>query len=213
VSRKPNAESQMILPIPRGTTLLVATTNVGKVREIRDLLAGLPLDVRALDPSSPLAAPDETGATFADNARLKADYYARATGELAVADDSGLEIDALDGRPGVLSARYPGATFPERFHNLYRELAASNRLDRTARFVCAVALATPAGLVFEGRGVVEGEIAPAPRGDGGFGYDPIFLHPPSGRTLAELSDGEKALVSHRGAAFRALRGFLERAVT
>jgi len=203
----------MIPSIPRGATLVVATTNIGKVREIRDLLAGLPLEVRALDPSGALAVPEETGASFAENARLKAEYYARATGELAVADDSGLEIDALDGRPGVLSARYPGATFPERFEGLYRELAASNRLDRTARFICAVALATPDAIVFEGSGVVEGEIAATPRGSGGFGYDPIFFHPPSGRTLAELSEEDKALVSHRGAAFRALRAFLERAVT
>jgi non-canonical purine NTP pyrophosphatase (RdgB/HAM1 family) len=195
--------------IEPGSTLVVATTNAGKLREIRALLADLPLDVRSLDAFDAIEAPDETGATFADNARLKAAYYARATGCLAAADDSGLAIDALDGRPGVHSARYPGASYPERFANLFRELAASPRTDRTARFVCAVALAAPDVMVFETEGVVEGEIV-EPRGEGGFGYDPIFFHPPSGRTLAEIPLEAKSAISHRGAAFRSLRAFLER---
>jgi non-canonical purine NTP pyrophosphatase (RdgB/HAM1 family) len=195
--------------IEPGSTLVVATTNAGKLREIRALLADLPLEVRALDAFDTIAAPEETGATFADNARLKAEYYARATGCLAAADDSGLVIDALDGRPGVHSARYPGASYPERFANLFRELATSPRTERTARFVCAVALAAPDVLLFETEGVVEGEIV-QPRGEGGFGYDPIFLHPPSGRTLAEIPTEAKSAISHRGAAFRALRAFLER---
>lgn len=189
-------------------TLVIATTNPGKVREIRDLLAGLPFEVVALDAFPPIAEPDETGETFADNARLKAEYYAKATGALAAADDSGLAIDALDGRPGVRSARYPGATYAERFENLYREMAASGRPTRSARFVCAVALADPAGVMFEAEGTVEGEIVDPPRGTGGFGYDPIFLHPPSGQTLAELPADAKGAVSHRGAAFRQLRDFL-----
>jgi non-canonical purine NTP pyrophosphatase (RdgB/HAM1 family) len=194
-----------------GATLVVATTNAGKLREIRALLADLPLEVRALDAFGAIEAPEETGATFADNARLKAAYYARATGCLAAADDSGLAIDALDGRPGVHSARYPGASYAERFANLFRELAASPRADRTARFVCAVALASPDATLFETEGVIEGEIV-EPRGEGGFGYDPIFLHPPSGRTLAEIPIEAKSAISHRGAAFRALRAFLERAL-
>ena len=189
--------------------LVIATTNPGKVREIRELLAGLPFDVRALDGFPPIEEPEETGATFDENARLKAAFYARATGMLAAADDSGLEIDALGGRPGVRSARYPGVTYAERFANLYREMAASGRRDRSARFVCAVALASPSGLVFEARGTVEGEIVDPPRGTGGFGYDPIFLHPPSGLTLAELPSDAKAAISHRGEAFRKLRAFLE----
>jgi XTP/dITP diphosphohydrolase len=192
--------------------LLIATTNAGKVREIRELLAGLPYEVRSLDELAPIPEPEETGETFAENARLKALYYASAAGMLAAADDSGLEIDALDGRPGVRSARYPGDTYAERFENLYREMAASPRRDRTARFVCAVALAAPGRVVFEARGTVEGEIVNPPRGAGGFGYDPIFLHPPSGQTLAELPADAKAAVSHRGAAFRQLRDFLTRAV-
>jgi XTP/dITP diphosphohydrolase len=190
--------------------LLIATTNPGKVREIRELLAGLPFDVRALDAFPAIDEPEETGDTFAGNARLKAEYYARATGVLAAADDSGLEIAALGGRPGVRSARYPGNGYPERFANLYREMAVSGSGDRSARFVCAVALASPSGVMFEASGTVEGEIVDPPRGSGGFGYDPIFLHPPSGVTLAELPANAKAAISHRGAAFRQLRVFLER---
>jgi XTP/dITP diphosphohydrolase len=189
--------------------LLIATTNSGKIREIRALLAGLPFDVRALDAFPPVDEPEETGDTFAENARLKAEYYARATGVLAAADDSGLEITALGGRPGVRSARYPGNGYPERFANLERELAASGNRDRSARFVCAVALASPSGVEFEACGTVEGEIVDPPRGTGGFGYDPIFLHPASGLTLAELPADAKAAISHRGAAFRQLRAFLE----
>ncbi len=191
--------------------LLIATTNPGKVREIRELLAGLPFDVRALDAFPRIEEPEETGETFEANARLKAEYYAHATGVLAAADDSGLEIAALGGRPGVRSARYPGDSYAERFANLSREMAASGDHDRSARFVCAVALASPSGIVFEARGTVEGQIVDPPRGAGGFGYDPIFLHPPSGLTLAELPPDVKASISHRGAAFRKLREFLERA--
>ena len=129
--------------------LLLATTNPGKLREIRDLLQGVPFEVRSLEGMADIAAPEETGATFEANALLKARYYAEATGLLAVADDSGLEIDAMDGRPGVLSARYPGATYEERFTNIWREMAASGRTDWRARFVCAIALAMPDAVLFE----------------------------------------------------------------
>ena len=176
------------------------------------LLAGLPFDIRALDSWSAIEPPEETGLTFEDNARLKAEYYARATGLFTVADDSGLEIDALDGRPGVLSARYPGETYGERFELLFREMAHSGRSDRGARFVCAIALASPEAVIYEALGSVEGQIVQPPRGSGGFGYDPIFFHPPSGLTMAELPAETKAHVSHRGVALRQLRDFLERAV-
>ncbi len=191
------------------STLLIATTNKGKLREIRELLAGLPIEVRSLEGLEDIPAPEETGTTFEENARLKALYYAEATALPAAADDSGLEIDALGGRPGVHSARYNGATYPERFENLWRELAASGRTDRTARFVCAVALAEPGRVLFETRATVEGEVLHEARGSGGFGYDPIFFYPPYGKTLAEVADSEKAAVSHRGKAFRALRAFVE----
>jgi XTP/dITP diphosphohydrolase len=189
--------------------LLVATTNPGKLREIQDLLQGVPYDVRSLAGLPEVPEPDETEPTFEGNARLKAIHYSRATGLLAVADDSGLEIDALDGRPGVRSARYPGATYPERFANIWREMAASGRADRTARFVCAVALASPdGGIRFETRGVVEGEILPETRGSEGFGYDPIFYSPELGKGLGEATLAEKRRVSHRGRAFTALAAFL-----
>jgi XTP/dITP diphosphohydrolase len=202
------------------TTLLVATTNKGKLREIQSALEavtvdGIALHVQLLPNDAGIPAPEETGSTFAENARLKALYYAQATGLLTVAEDSGLEIDALDGAPGVLSARYPGATYEDRFRSLFAEMAArgagvSAPERRGARFVAALALARADDVLFETEGIIEGRIADAPSGAGGFGYDPIFFYPPYGRTLADVSDAEKLRVSHRGAAFRELRAFLER---
>lgn len=191
--------------------LLIATTNPNKIREITRLLAGAPVDLITLDAWPSRQVPEETGQTFEQNARAKAEYYARATGELTVAEDSGLEIDALGGRPGIESARYAGvdATYPEKFARLYEELRLSGDPNRTARFVCALALATPLRVLFETRGTIEGLVAAAPSGDGGFGYDPIFFYPPYGCTLGEATIDQKAVISHRGQAFRALRGFLE----
>jgi XTP/dITP diphosphohydrolase len=189
--------------------LLVATTNTNKVREIRQLLDGADVDLITLGDWPDVAAPEETGRTFEENARAKALYYAAATGELTVAEDSGLEIDALGGAPGVQSARYGGehASYPEKFAMIYDALRGRGVATSAARFVCAVALVTGDRVLFETRGVVEGTIAREPKGTGGFGYDPIFFYPPYGRTLAEAGDA-KAAVSHRGAAFRALRAFL-----
>lgn len=189
--------------------LLIATTNPGKLREIREMLAGLPVELLTLADRPALAAPDESGATFADNARLKARYYAAATGLPTVAEDSGLVIDALGGAPGVESARFGGvdSTYPEKFALLYDRLARSPDPESPARFVCALALVHRGTIRFEAEGTVEGRIAPAPRGHGGFGYDPIFFYPPFGATLAEVG-GRKADVSHRAAAFARLRQFL-----
>jgi XTP/dITP diphosphohydrolase len=191
--------------------LVVATTNPHKIREIRALLDGAPVDLAGLDRWPGLPAPEETGRTYEENAQLKARYYAAATGELVVAEDSGLEIDALGGAPGVESARYAGAdtTYPEKFARLYDALARAPSRDRTARFVCALAVARGDDILFEIRGTVEGAIASEPKGSGGFGYDPLFFYPPYGRTLAEATAAEKAAVSHRGRAFRKLREFLE----
>jgi XTP/dITP diphosphohydrolase len=192
--------------------LLVATTNANKVREIRELLAGVPCELRTLDVCSAVLAPEETGRTFEENARSKALFYAAATGELTVAEDSGLEIDALGGAPGVESARFGGAgtSYPDKFSMLYDALRAEGRAggDHAARFVCAVALARGNRVLFEARGTVEGRIAPEPKGDGGFGYDPIFFYPPYGGTLAEVTQAQKSVVSHRGQAFGKLREFL-----
>lgn len=191
--------------------LVVATTNPGKLREIRALLAGLPFDILALDQWPDVEAPEEAGRTFAENARAKALYYATATGELTVAEDSGLEIDALGGAPGVESARYGGidASYPKKFALIYDALREKSAPSSGARFVCVLALAHDGRILFETRGIVEGRIAPEPTGHGGFGYDPIFLYPPYGCTLAEATPEQKAAVSHRGQAFRALRGYLE----
>ena len=192
------------------TRLLVATTNHNKVREIRQLLAGAPVELLTLEAWPALAAPKETGRTFEENARLKAEYYAEATGELTVAEDSGLEIAALGGAPGVESARFGGAdaSYPDKFALIYTALRSRGGLESPARFVCALVCATHDRVLFEGRGTVEGRIAPAPRGEGGFGYDPIFFYPPFGQTLAEVGD-LKAAVSHRGKAFRKLCDFLQ----
>jgi XTP/dITP diphosphohydrolase len=188
------------------TRLVIATTNPGKVREINGILAGLEPAVMlvGLDQFADIVEPEETGATFADNARLKALYYATATGLPAVADDSGLEIDALGNAPGVHSARWFGTDYDVKFRKIY-ELGGTGS---PARFVCHVALADRGQIVFESTGIVHGQIAPQPKGTNGFGYDPIFFYPPFNCTLAELDLDRKATVSHRGQAFKALREHL-----
>jgi len=189
--------------------LLVATTNRDKLGEIAAILDGVPFEIRTLADLPRVAVPEETGRTFGENARAKALYYARATGELTVAEDSGLEIDALDGAPGVESARFGGAdaSYPQKFARIYDALRSKHHSGSPARFVCALALVDGSRVLFETTGVVEGEIAGEPKGEGGFGYDPIFYYPPFGMTLAEAG-ARKSTVSHRGQAFRALRTFL-----
>lgn len=189
-------------------TLLIATTNPGKLREIYGILAGIPIELIGLDQFPGIAEPEETGATFAENARLKARYYYEKTGVPAVADDSGIEIDALGKAPGVHSARWHGTDYATKFAAIYRELSAQGLSTSPARFVAHVAVADDEGIRFEARGTVEGEIAPQPRGSHGFGYDPIFFYPPYGVTLAEVDGAKKAAVSHRGEAFRQLRDWL-----
>jgi XTP/dITP diphosphohydrolase len=194
------------------TTLVLATTNAGKLREIRDVLAGLDIEVRALADYPAIAEPEETGRTFEENARAKALHYAAATGALVVAEDSGLEIDALDLDPGVYSARFGGdqaPTYPQKFALIYRMLGERHAPESPARFACALALARPGAILFEARGTIEGRITAPPRGTGGFGYDPIFYYPPFGGTLAEMPADRKSSVSHRGQAFRKLREFLQ----
>jgi len=189
--------------------LLIGTGNPGKQREYRELLAGLDFDLAVpgdLDPVPP--EPDETGATFAENASHKARTYAAASGLRTVADDSGLEVDALRGAPGLRSRRFFGddASAAERNEKLLALL--DGVTSRRARFVCVTALATPDGHVELFDGEVRGEIALAPRGDAGFGYDPLFVIAGDGRTMAELPAREKHRVSHRGLAVRKLRAYL-----
>ena len=190
------------------TPIVVATTNPGKLREIQALLDGAPVRLLTLADFPALPEPEETGATFAENAALKAHAYAAMTGMPTVAEDSGLEIDALGGEPGIHSARYPGDTYPDKFANLYARLAAAPR-PWTARFVCELAFVADGEMRFATRGTVEGQIAPEPRGSEGFGYDPIFLYPPYGQTLGEVAGVRKLAVVHRGQAFRAFRAWLD----
>ena len=191
------------------TRLLVATTNPGKLDEIRGILGALPVTLVALADHPAIPEPEEAGSTFAENARLKVRHYAGATGELTVAEDSGLEIDALDGEPGVRSSRFNGDSYAQKFATIQRMLVERGTDSSTARFVCALALARTDGLVWETSGVVEGRLRLPPRGNAGFGYDPIFYYPGYGRTLAEVTPEEKAAVSHRGQAFRRLCAYLE----
>lgn len=182
---------------PSPFDLVVATTNPGKVREIR---AYLP-DWNCLIPPLDLIL-TETGDTFAENAQMKATQAAMALETWAIADDSGLEVDCLDGAPGVFSARY-GRTDAERIERLLFELG--DERERSARFVCVVAVANPEGeIVAQAQGVCGGEILLAPRGTGGFGYDPIFYVPAQGLTFAQMTPLQKQQVSHRGQALQAL---------
>jgi XTP/dITP diphosphohydrolase len=185
--------------------LLIATTNPGKIREILGILDGVPVSLVTLADCDAIPEPAETGATFAENARLKAIYYAGASGLPAVADDSGLEIEALGNAPGVHSARWHGDDYAVKFRAIYRELAGRGLSTSPARFVAHVTLAHRGKVLFESTGTVAGEIASSPRGNQGFGYDPIFFYPPYGVTLGEVSGERKAAVSHRGQAFRQLR--------
>lgn len=185
-------------------TLLVATTNPGKLREIQRLMSGIPIRLTSLADLPAIEEPEETGRTFEENARLKARYYSARSGLWTVAEDSGLVIDALGGEPGVRSARYLriDATYPERFVDIYRRLDAQPDAPRSARFVAALASVEDGQINYETTGIVEGTIADAPRGSGGFGYDPIFFYPPYGQTLAEVSEPDKIAIAHRGIAFR-----------
>jgi XTP/dITP diphosphohydrolase len=191
--------------------LLVATTNRDKLKEIIAILGPLPVTLKTLKDFPKLAVAEETGSTFAENARQKALHYAKATGLLTLAEDSGFEVDAIGCEPGIHSARYlrPNASYPERFDEIYREVQKKKTAPRSARFVCAVALAMGTKIQFETKASVEGELAEKPGGDRGFGYDPIFCYPPYGKTFAEVSPEQKRAVSHRGEAIRALRSHLE----
>jgi len=187
--------------------LVFATTNPGKLREVGEILAAEGVAVVGVDAVVPGWSVDEVGATFAENARLKARDLAARSGLPALGDDSGLEVDALGGRPGVRSARYAGghATDVENTALLLRELADVPDERRGAAFRCALALAWPDGRLVEADGRCGGRIARAPRGRGGFGYDPVFVDPATGRTFGELSAEAKNGFSHRRRALDALR--------
>jgi XTP/dITP diphosphohydrolase len=191
--------------------LLLATQNPGKLAEMRLLAEGLPFRVLGPRELGIAEAPEETGASFIENAVLKARHYARLSGRLTVADDSGLSVDALGGGPGLYSARFggEGASDADRNALLLEELADVPIAGRQARFTSAVAVARGDEVLFEAEESVAGLIADGLRGSNGFGYDPLFFYPPFGRTFGEIPHQEKDRVSHRGKAFARLRRFLE----
>lgn len=188
-------------------TALLATSNLGKLREYEPLLDGLPVRWTLLSDLELDLEVEETGTTFEENARLKAVTYAQASGLPTLADDSGLEVDALDGAPGVRSARYagPSASDEDRYRLLLHNLEGVPDDQRMARFVCVAAMALPSGPIATALGTVEGRITREPRGAGGFGYDPVFWVAEKGRTMAQLEQDEKNRISHRGRAVTALR--------
>ncbi len=194
--------------------LVIATTNPHKVDEFRQLLAGAPYTLTSLTELGISQDVPETGDTFAENAIIKARAYAELSGLLTLADDSGLEIDALDGAPGVLSARWAGPEVPYETRNrmLVERLAGLADERRGARYRCSIAIALPPplGLVGVVDGVFEGVIAYEPAGNGGFGYDPIFFVPEQGRTVGQMTPEEKHAISHRARAARAALPLLER---
>lgn len=185
--------------------LVVATRNRGKLAELTELLADLPVEVLSLEAFPGAPEPEEPHATFAGNAAHKARLTAAALGEWVLADDSGLQVWALDGAPGVRSSRLAGSD-PERIARVLARLGAAPPSARGARFVCALALASPQGVVGQWEGAVEGRLTDAPRGEEGFGFDPVFLYPPAGMTFAEMTRAQKSAVSHRGRALRAFVG-------
>jgi XTP/dITP diphosphohydrolase len=191
--------------------IIVATGNPGKMKEFREILADLPIELHSLiDHWNPLPVIEETGLTFYENARIKADWVFEKTGTWALADDSGLEVDALGAAPGVQSARYAGVHANGRENNrkLLEMLRDVPEAQRTARFRCVLVLRTGLRTYLTAEGVCDGTIIDTPRGIGGFGYDPLFI--PSGyqMTFAELDSSEKNRISHRAKALRALRGEL-----
>jgi XTP/dITP diphosphohydrolase len=192
--------------------LLIATHNPGKRREFQGLLAGLPIDTVTLDEMGIHQEVDETGETLAENARLKAQAYSERTGLITLADDSGLEVDALGGEPGVMSKRYAGdlSTDAERNAFLLEKLKHVPEGERTARFRCAIAIAEPSGRLWAVEGTCEGAIAFESRGTHGFGYDPVFVVAARGAHMAELEADEKNRISHRASAARRARPILER---
>ena len=187
-----------------------ATGNPGKLREFH--LAGevLGIDVEPVPNMKALESPEETGSTFEENARIKAEYYSRFAPGLLFADDSGLEVDALNGAPGVYSARYAGEDATDQANNQLLLERLQKHDDRTGRFVCVIALAQNGHTIATFRGEVEGRILRAPRGPGGFGYDPLFYYEPFGCTFGEVEGEKKFAVSHRGQALRQLLDYLSK---
>lgn len=187
--------------------IVFATTNEGKVKEIKEILAGFPIEVVSMKEMNITADVEENGATFEENSLIKAREVSKITGLPAMADDSGLEVDYLNGEPGIYSARYLGRDTDYNYKNNYiiEKLKNAKDEERSARFVCVISLVLPDGREFVKKGVMEGRIAYEIKGENGFGYDPVFYLPEYGMTSAELSGEEKNKISHRGKALRAMK--------
>lgn len=193
--------------------LVLATRNPGKTKEMGELLTGFPVVIKNLDDFGPIPEVEEDGSTFEENAYKKASFTAKVLGLPALADDSGLAVHALDGAPGIYSARYagPGATDEENNTKLLADMA--GRADRSATFICVISIAVPCGVALTYEGRCEGTIATAPQGTEGFGYDPLFYYPPMERSFAELSPVEKNAISHRGKALSEVRAEFDKVLT
>ena len=193
-------------------TIVIATRNKGKKSEISDLLNGFSVDIKMLDDFGPIPHIEEDGDTFDENAYKKASFTARILGLPALADDSGLLVEALKGAPGVLSARYAGenATDEQRCQKLLQEM--KGKTNRKAAFECVISIAVPTGPALTYEACCEGLIAEQPSGSNGFGYDPVFYYPPLNKTFGELTVEEKSCVSHRGKAIRELRGEFDKVI-
>ena len=194
-------------------TLVIATRNPGKTREIKDLLKDFPLTIKNLDDFGPIPEVVEDGDTFDDNAYKKSSFTARILGLPALSDDSGLCVDALDGAPGVYSARYAGenATDQENCTKLLKEL--DGKKNRNASFKCVISIAVPTGAALTYEGSCDGVILESQRGSNGFGYDPVFFFPDFNQTFAQIPQEEKGRVSHRGKALKEFRDEFEKVIT
>lgn len=195
---------ERLIPM-ESVTIVVATRNRGKSQEIREFLSGFPVDVRDLNDFGPIPEVREDGVTFEENAYKKASFTAKVLGLPALADDSGLEVEALGGAPGIHSARYAGSNATDEKNNLKLLDAMKGVTNRKARFCCVLSLAVPTGPALTYEATCEGVIVDEPRGTNGFGYDPVFLYPPAGKTFGEMDLQEKSLVSHRGRALREMK--------
>jgi XTP/dITP diphosphohydrolase len=200
------------MPSAATSRLLIATTSQGKLREWQNLLRDLPLQLLSLRDVGITLDVDETGRTFRDNALLKAEAYGRASGLLTLAEDSGLTVAAMKGRPGVHSARWEGSDYERKNAVLIKLLEGKAEAARACRYVCVTMLRHPDGRLWEARGEIRGQIAHQPAGSGGFGYDPVFFVPRLGRTLAEIPIDEKDRISHRGRAAGRIRPVLRQLI-
>lgn len=195
-------------------TVVFATSNPGKMREVREILKDLNAEVLSMKDAGIEMEIEENGATFEENSIIKAKAVWERTGGIVLADDSGLEIDYLNGEPGVYSARYMGedTSYEIKNQNLIQRLDGAREEERTARFACVIAAVLPDGKVMTTRGTMEGVIAHEPAGDGGFGYDPILMLPEYGKTSAEITMEEKNKISHRGKALEAMKELLKKEI-